>query len=480
MSKQIPSRPIPRALSRRGVLAGAAGLGAAALLTGQSQQAHAMSAATTSRTQFVGAEVSARDVEIKRTYQSLSASDLHPTGFHLPAGVELTVSVSVNTANGGSSVVVGAPDAEVDPAKRTSRVYPISGNKVRITDPYGGPVYWKVLGDKGYLKATLGPQAQPMPFFIHGQTSEDEFQNQLDRRTTPYVELVSAHAMLTVQREAALRFRGENHAQLMETFEEILRIEDNTAGLDDSIPVHARLAHRYHMVTRAESIANVGAYATHGWTLYPAPIQDRLLTVEALRLRGWGPYHELGHQHQQTVYKPTDLTEVTVNIYSLAVNAAFGKYGQAPRLHVPESNGVPVWESAPPKVGMPGINYLTDFTVMEKLVMFEQLRLAFGSKFQPTVHKLVREEKPDAGFYGDNPYRIGMLALYYSKAAGRDLRDFFGKWGLPYDPAFNDRIAALNLPQPDYDLTTVRDDDGAVAAARVLSSAKLRRANGLS
>ncbi|GAA1727897.1 M60 family metallopeptidase [Isoptericola hypogeus] len=475
----MSSTPQSRSLSRRSVLAGAAGLGATALLATQAPRAEAMSAATAGRTQFVAAEVSARDVEILRTYQSLSASDLHPTGYYLPPNVELTVTVAANSAAEGASIVVGAPDAEVDVEKRASRTYPITGRRVTIADPYGGPVYWKVLGSKGYLKATLGPTAQPMPFFIYGQTTEDEFQNQLDRRETPYVQLVSAHAMLSIQREAALRWRGENHAQLMETWEEIVRIEDNVAGLDDKTPTHARLTHRYHFVTRAESIANVGAFATHGHMLFPAPIQDRLLTVEALRLRGWGPYHELGHQHQQTVYKPTDLTEVTVNLYSLAVNAAFAKYGQAPRLHVPENDGVPVWESAPPKIGTPDVDFLTTFTVMEKLVMFEQLRLAFGDQFQPAVHKLVREEQPDSGDYSDNDYRLGMLALYYSKAAGRDLRTFFARWGLRYDPSFDDRIAALALPEPEVDPTTLRDDDGAALAAQVLASPRLRRANGL-
>lgn len=470
---------LQRPWSRRGVLAGATTLGAAALGAAGARPAHAMSAATAERTQTVAAEPLARQAGDERLFQFLSASDLHPTGYYLAPGQSLRIRVSNDTASEYSKIVVGAPDGPTDPDQWASREYDLRKGSVRITDPYGGPLYWKVIGTTGYLTATLGDAAEPMPYFIHGTTTESEFQQQLDSRDTPYVQLVTAHALISMQREAALRFRDEDHLRLLSTFEEMIRIEDGEAGLDDTTATHARLANRYHFVTRMEGIDGIGAFAKHGHMLFPEPILDRLLMVDRLRLRGWGPYHELGHQHQQTPYRPTEFNEVTVNIYSLAVNRAFWKYGQSPRLHDPESNGKSVWESAPPKIGADGVNFIDDFTGMEKLVMFEQLRLAYGSGFQPTVHRLVRDERPDPGSWDDPGYRLGNFALYYSKAAGHDLREFFAKWGLPYDPAFDDRIAALGLPTPDRDLTAIRDEEGAARAAHVMASPELRRRNGL-
>lgn len=452
-------------MGRRTVLAGA-GLGAAAALAGRATEARAVTDPSTTRAQYVEAEVQARYGETDRTYQALSASDLNPSGFYLPPDTALDVVVARATAE-THQIVIGAPDAEIDEDKRTPRVHDLEQGRQTITDPYGGPIYWKVIGESGHLRAFLGRQAQPMPFFVHGETSESDFRRQLATRTTPYVEFVSAHALVTVQREAAMRFRGQPHQQLMDTFEEIIGIEDAVSGWDGSSPLHARLAHRFHFVTRAAGIEGVGAFATHGHMLFPAPIQDRLLTVNALRLRGWGPYHELGHQHQQTPYKPGSLTEVTCNIYSLAVNKEFAKYGQLPRMHVPERNGLTLWESATPKIGQSGLDFLDDVTTMEKLVLFEQLRLGFGEDYYPRLHKLVREEKPDAGSYSDNGYRLGMLALYTSKAADRDLRGFYAKWGLSYDAEFDDRIAALGLPEPERDLTAIRDEEGRATARRL-------------
>lgn len=468
----------PHTFGRRALLLGAAGIGGAFVAASSMRPAHAASAGTTSRTQTIAAFPLARDIGDNRTFQALSASDLNPSGFYLAPKKTLDVTVKQSTAE-EYYLVVGAPDAEIDEDKRTPREYALKIGENSVKDPYGGPVYWKVIGEKGQLTATLGEQAERMPFFIHGSTTEAEFQDQLDTRDVPYAELVSAHALVTVQAEAARRFRGEDHATLMATFEEVIAAEDALAGYSDTEPIHQRLDHRYHLITRAAGVEGIGAYATHGHTLYPAPIQDRLLTVEGLRMRGWGIYHELGHQHQQTVYKPTDLTESTVNWYSLAVNRAFAKYGQAPRLHVPENSGEAVWTTAPPKIGSDGVDFVETFTIMETLVMYEQLRLVYGDELFQDVHTLVREEQPEPGEWEDNDHRLGMLVLYLSKAAGNDLRAFTDAWGVHYGAEFDDLIDELDLPAPEEDLTAVRDDEGLAAFERVMASSTLRRANDL-
>jgi hypothetical protein len=192
---------------------------------------------------------------------------------------------------------------------------------------------------------------------------------------------------------------------------------------------------------------------------FPPPIQDRMLTVEGLRMRGWGIYHELGHQHQQITYKPSSLTEVTVNIYSLAVNAVFAtKYGQQPRLHAPDAKtGLTPWQSAPGKLRSPGVNYGTTFDPYEKLVMFEQLRLAFGNQFWPDLHKLVRVERPYAGEYTDEVLRLRNLVVLCSRTAVHDLSDFFRAWGVPVDAEATAQLAALHLTPPTTDPSAIRE-----------------------
>jgi hypothetical protein len=399
---------------------------------------------------------SARTTELDRTQNSLSNTELRTTGFYLPEATPLNVVVHQGSLL--PTLVVGAPDADARKEFKAPRQYPLQLGRNTITDAGGGVVYLKLIGSTGEAKVSLGDTVQPMPYFVLGRTSEAEFQRQLDERTTPYVELVAPHTLITIERASALRYRTENHTNLLSTYEEIVRIEDEVSGFDGSAPVHARQAHPYHFVGYPSAITGVGAYATHGHMSFPPPIQDRMLTVQGLRTRGWGVYHELGHQHQQITYKPGSLTEVTVNIYSLAVNAVFAtKYGQQPRLHAPDAKtGLTPWQSAPGKLRQPGVDYGKSFDAYEKLVMFEQLRLAFGDGFWPDLHKLVRVERPYAGSYTDEALRLRNLVVLCSRTAGYDLSDFFRAWGVPVDAEAVGQLAALNLTPPPTDPTTIR------------------------
>lgn len=447
-----------------GVMAGVAG---GLLLPLSATAAQADTRAQQSRKQLVTAMPDSREVEEKRLQISLCVTNLQSTGYYLPANTKLTLTIKSMSAQ-QAYLVVGAPDADSRPEFKKSREYKLKKGKNVITDGGGGVLYYKVLGESGFIQAELDKTAEPMPYFVYGRTNELAFQQQLDERTTPFVEFVAPHAVVTVERAQALRYRSENHTEMMQTLEDIVSIEDTVAGYDGSSPLHARQAHPHHLVGFPQAIANVGAYATHGHTSYPPPIQDRLLTVEGLRMRGWGVYHELGHQHQQITYKPTSLTEVTVNIYSLAVNAAFAKkYGQQPRLHVPDSKtGLTPWESAVGLIGSEDVVYGTTFDGMERLVMFEQLRLAFP-KFWPDLHKLIRVEQPDAGHYSDEVGRLRNFVVLASRAAKFDLSDFFLKWGFAVDAEATARIQAAGLQPPAFDLTELRDEEQLLLAQQI-------------
>ncbi len=459
--------------SRRTALGAMAAVAGGLLVPWSATGAAADTRAEQSRSQLVTALPDSHTSEEDRLQIALCATNLQSTGFYLPANTAMMVTVKALTAP-QAVLVVGAPDADGRAEFKKPREYVLKRGKNTITDAGGGVVYYKVIGDSGYVNAVLDAAAQPMPYFVYGRTSELAYQRQLDERPTPFVELVSSHATVTVERASALRYRNENHSELMQTFEDLIAVEDATSGYDGSTPLHARQAHPYHLVGYPAAISGVGAYATHGHTSFPPPIQDRLLTVEGLRMRGWGIYHELGHQHQQVNYKPTSLTEVTVNIYSLAVNASFAKkYGQQPRLHVPDPNtGLSPWESAVPKIGSEGAVYGSTFDSMEKLVMFEQLRLGFKN-FWPTLHKIIREQRPPKGDYWDEVHRLRNFVVWASKAANADLGDFFLKWGFAVDDDARGQIAAAGLTPPSSDPTVIRDESQLMLARQIRSQKSL-------
>ncbi|MFE7351911.1 M60 family metallopeptidase [Streptomyces sp. NPDC057543] len=443
-------------VSRRSVLAAAAGAGAALALGAGTARAATAGAAASPGARPVELTLTARpaaEAERLRLGQALRGSEFQPTGLYVPAGTPLSLTVQPYD-DLLPTLWIGAWDYYGEVTE--PRSYPLTAGANKVTDPHGGPVYLTLTGRGERAGVLVRSGAVPMPVFALGRTSETDYQRQLDTLTaSPYVELHAPHTIMTLTREGALLYRGEDHAALLGLVETIIDSHARISGLDGSKPVHRRKAGPYHFTEVSKVPAGVGAYATHGYNGFPRAYLDRATTVEGLRTRGWGLYHELGHLHQQFAYKPGGLTEVTVNIYSLAAQRTLEQPSNL--LTVDPKTGLTYFQSAQRKFGTAGLTYENSFGAYEKLVPLRQLELAFGEDFWPRLHKLVREENPQSQ-YTENDKRYRALATYSSRIAGYDLTDFFvNTWAFPIDATGKAELAALNLPKPPVDPSTLAD-----------------------
>ncbi|MET7311347.1 M60 family metallopeptidase [Streptomyces sp. NPDC005571] len=443
-------------VGRRSVLAAAAGAGAAVALGATAHSARAATQSAAGSARPVKVTVTARpaaEAERLRLGQALRGSEFQPTGLYVPAGTALSFTVQ--------------PDDGLLPTLRIGtwdyygevtepRSYPLTAGANTVTDPHGGPVYLTLTGSGERAGVVFRSGAVPMPVFTLGCTSDADYQHQLDTLTTsPYVELHAPHTIMTLTRDGALLYRGEDHAALLGLVETIIDSHARISGLDGSKPVHRRKAGPYHFTEVSKVPTGVGAYATHGYNGFPRAYLDRATTVEGLRTRGWGLYHELGHLHQQMAYKPGGLTEVTVNIYSLAAQRTLRQPSNL--LTVDATTGLTYFQNAQRKFGTAGLTYEKSFGAYEKLVPLRQLELAFGDDFWPRLHKLVREENPQSD-YTETDKRYRALATYSSRVAGYDLTDFYVKtWAFPIDATGKAELTALHLPKPPVDPSTLTD-----------------------
>ncbi|MFF1898352.1 M60 family metallopeptidase [Streptomyces sp. NPDC058206] len=441
-------------VGRRSFLAAAAGTGAVLALGSTAPSARAASRAPAGH--HVKVTVTARpaaEAERLRLGAALRGSEFQTTGLYVPAGTPLSFTVQPND-DLVPTLWIGAWDYYGEVTE--PRSYPLTAGANTVTDPHGGPVYLTLTGNGERAGVVFRSGAVPMPVFTLGCTSEAEYQHQLDTLTaSPYVELHAPNTIMTLTRDGALLYRGEDHAALLELVETIIDSHARISGLDGSKPVHRRKAGPYHFTEVSNVPSGVGAYATHGYNGFPRAYLDRATTVEGLRTRGWGLYHELGHLHQQMAYKPTGLTEVTVNIYSLAAQRTLKQPSNL--LTVDPKTGLTYFQSARLKFGTAGLTYEKSFGAYEKLVPLRQLELAFGDDFWPRLHKLVREENPQSD-YTETAKRYRALATYSSRIAGYDLTDFFvHTWAFPIDATGTAELAALNLPKPPVDPSTLTD-----------------------
>ncbi|MBC9713339.1 hypothetical protein H9Y04_12240 [Streptomyces sp. TRM66268-LWL] len=439
-------------LNRRTALSAFAGAGAATLIGAGAGTSRATTPASLQVSAFAAAES-----ERTRLATTFRGSDFIPTGRYAPPGVDLTL--TVRPLDGVLPTLhIGTYDNHHESAaQRSPRNYPLTTGLNTVSDPYGGPVYLRFAGDGERAQVTFGAGSERMAVFELGKTPEGAFQDQLDARASaPWVELVSPYAIVTVTREAALLHRDQDHAELMRLVERVIASHAQVSGLDGSRPLHARKAGRYHFIEVTKVPTGVGAYATHHFNAFPRAYLDRLLTVEGLRDRGWGFYHELGHLHQQFAYRPAGLTEVTVNIYSLEAQRIFGQTSNL--LTVSPSTGLNWFQSALPKLGADGVNFERTFSAYEKLVSLRQLELAFGTGIWPELHRLIRVENPQSDWQTGGHLRYRAFGTYLSRVTRHDLTDFLlRKWGYPIDSEGVAEMAALGLPTPPVDPSTLTE-----------------------
>ncbi|WP_328920062.1 M60 family metallopeptidase [Streptomyces sp. NBC_00208] len=455
-SSSPSSTSSPSPVGRRSVLAAAAGAGAAVALGATAHSARAATQSAAGSARPVKVTMTARpaaEAERLRLGQALRGSEFQPTGLYVPAGTALSFTVQPDDGL-LPTLWIGAWDYYGEVTE--PRSYPLTAGANTVTDPHGGPVYLTLTGSGERAGVVFRSGAVPMPVFTLGCTSEADYQHQLDTLTTsPYVELHAPHTIMTLTRDGALLYRGEDHAALLGLVETIIDSHARISGLDGSKPVHRRKAGPYHFTEVSKVPTGVGAYATHGYNGFPRAYLDRATTVEGLRTRGWGLYHELGHLHQQMAYKPGGLTEVTVNIYSLAAQRTLRQPSNL--LTVDATTGLTYFQSAQRKFGTAGLTYEKSFGAYEKLVPLRQLELAFGDDFWPRLHKLVREENPQSD-YTETDKRYRALATYSSRVAGYDLTDFYvNTWAFPIDATGKAELAALHLPKPPVDPSTLTD-----------------------
>ncbi|CAM5234535.1 hypothetical protein SSPIM334S_04635 [Streptomyces spiroverticillatus] len=377
------------------------------------------------------------EAEQERLGLNLAPSDVRPTGLHLPPGGTLNVAVGAGAAQGALRVRIGPPVAWPAPV---ARAHPLtSPGTTQITDRRGGMVYLAFDGpDSARVTVTLSGDAEPVPVFRLGRTTAAQWRAELAAGTSRYAELTGGRTLVTLSRETAARHAEAGPDALLRHLECARALEDRAAGLDGSTPQHAPGVFPYHYVEVERRIGSAfAADAYMGFQYDSSPwIAD---SAQA----GWGVWHEQGHKRQQRAVQPSALTEVSVNVFSLAVQKAFQ---QRSRL-VTE----PVYDRALKKVGTPGVEFEKTFDAFERLVMLQQLTLQYGDDFWPRAQRSLREHP----MQGSDRWRN--LAVLTSRVAGQDLTAFYAAWGVPLTDEARKEMAALGLPAPSVSPAVLRE-----------------------
>ncbi|MEF3306329.1 M60 family metallopeptidase [Paenibacillus sp. GYB003] len=382
------------------------------------------------------------------------------TGLYAPPGKPIVVDVPAGVS--GLDVQIGTHTDNLSSKDVWERIPIVTKRQTlapganTIQSAYGGLIYFIPTQPKPDTKAIVsvsgGVQA---PYFVLGQTSAADWKNTVRRYPAPWAELQGRRAVVTVPSSL---IRGlDDPAQLMETWDAMVDHMDVLAGLSpDSPPPHrspVELPYRY-----VDDVQITAGSAHAGYPIMFDNWGARLVDVANVRNKGWGIWHETGHEYQPNPWKWSAITEVSVNIYSLYVQE---KFGNASNLLSRDAQGRDSYDKAFAYLlsDIPGKTYgnTSQLDLFGQLVLFKQLQLAYGWDFHTALHAYYRE-LPASELPQTDQQKIDTFVVAASRLSGENLLSFFDKWAVPYTKeAVRAKVQALGLPEPQTPVWTLKE-----------------------
>ncbi len=401
-------------------------------------------------------------VEASRTHRMLLC-DYQPTGLYLRRNETISFDVTgLGEAHTLSSMIAYKP-MWGNRNKSQEDVLDEGSNSVTATQD--GILSFIFVKNEGYdtKPATVKVRViggKAFPLFVLNRTNQLNWQGDLQTmKDAPFVQLVSDKALITIPYKDYLRTPIKDVPASFKTIHQVIDWEDEVAGFDNSSPANMRSRNRVHyMVDLYSTKKEADDYYMYAMDYFIGMKRDNFTDLTDKLATEWGIWHETGHTHQQSSWTFDAITEISVNIFSLYVQERFGRPSRITTLQEGETQTS--LEKAAAYIAQPRKNYLVEnpddydefFT---KLVMFHQLRTAYGWDAFKKLHQYFRKQ-PYTEIDGETDADKANKFVYAMCFVTRNnLVPFFRKWGLNINAVTAKKITALKLPLPPTDPSTM-------------------------
>ncbi|KAB2441832.1 putative mucin/carbohydrate-binding domain-containing protein [Bacillus luti] len=382
------------------------------------------------------------DAEHERLRGTWKFSANEPTGIYAAPNEEITIDIK-----GTQSIQAFIGTRSYD--EKDPEEFDLKPGKNVISSPRGGILYFYNMNNEGEVTASVTNGGSHFPLFILGKHTKKDWEEMLKKYKDPYaVELKGERSLITTTYNSVQKYmKNTDPTDLMKLHDKIIRLENAVAGLyEDGAGVAKSPTHYVQFVEKRKPAEGNFMFATHYHTGYIPTAMNRVLDLEVLEKDGWGPWHEVGHLHQQEPWKWSKVREVTVNIYSLVVQKALGN-----ELEMDEH-----YKKSFEYLERPIEERIID--EFDPLTMFWQLNVVYGEHFYPRLHQayrmLPKEELPTS-----DEEKKQMFVYMTSKVAGQNLVPFFEEWGFTPNDETRAKIEKLNLPKLEKEIWKATDSN---------------------
>ncbi len=366
-----------------------------------------------------------RAFDPRRLYADPYEPALRSTGLYVPPGEVVEVEIGSRYVGGRLNARIGnlTDDIRVREAwtrfPEISRVWPLDAEVTRIASAFGGLLYVEVPDGASFGSIDVQVRgAVRAPWFVLDLTDPDDFAAAVRDAGAPYAELESDRFILTLPTARAANI--DDPAGLMSFWNDVLDAGAELAAIGTGRARPERFA-----LDRQISVGYMhSGYPLMGFETSWAELADlNLLTSEG----AWGPFHELGHNHQWADWMLPGTTEVSVNLWSVYV---YENVVGFEREDIREQTTAAFREQAITSYIDQGGQWTASIDVWTALQMYLQLQEAFG--WEAFIDVFAEYNALPPGTVPDSDQaRIDAWAERFAARVDHDLGPFFTCWGLP-------------------------------------------------
>jgi hypothetical protein len=360
--------------------------------------------------------------------------DWHSTGLYAAPGEAVVVTVPETAAGKGLGLRIGAHTDGIWHLDAWERWPAISWHarlakaETRLANPFGGAVYVEVPRDcaLGAVAVQIA-NAVEAPHYVLGKTDDAEWKASIRNRPAPWAEMECPGIILTVPSKVVRAL--DDPKALMTFWDRVVKAEDDLAmwKAEDR--------------RRPEQIS--AGYMHSGYPIMTfLDVIETNVNVQKITTageKGWGQWHELGHNHQDGMWTPANCGEVTVNLFSLCV--------------LNTVHGLALEETRPGELRKDRrVKKLKAYLASDKtpatwdpftgLVFYWELIDAFG---WDTLKKVIGGYRglPGPQRPRNDVEKWDQWMTRYAQASGKNLGPFFQKWKIPVTQPALDAIKDL-------------------------------------
>ncbi|KAG2492932.1 hypothetical protein HYH03_008841 [Edaphochlamys debaryana] len=356
---------------------------------------------------------------------SVNQATWRSTGLYAPPGKLITVKVTTPAILGkGFRVQIGAHTDDLTNKPQWKRVpvvvssWPLVNATLTIGSPMGGLIFVTVPRDAQLGQATVTiTGAVRAPRYEYGKTTPAQWRATVRSYPAPWAELDSGK--LTIMVPSSLIRNMSDPDPLLKHWNAVM---DAMAVLGN-IPTQRYRAERFLLDT------DISVGWMHAGYPIMAPdlpvVHNEMLNLAYLQNSGaWGPYHEIGHQHQWADEQFSGTGEASNNVFVVYAMNVTGVVPSRIENDVTPEKRKPIRD----KYFADGANWQKDWGVFVALDTYMLLAEGFGWQF----YKDLSAVYTSLTFrIGDDSARVQFYIQSGCKVSKRNLVPFFAKWGFP-------------------------------------------------